>query len=52
LGAAMTFLLAQGSWAWFESHMIALGHRFTYQANKTPEPTLTVPEKQSAGAAS
>jgi peptidoglycan/LPS O-acetylase OafA/YrhL len=38
VGAAMTFLLAQGSWVWFESRMIALGHRFTYQASKTSEP--------------
>ena len=37
LGAAMTFLLAQGSWVWFESRMIALGHRFTYERNRTPD---------------
>jgi peptidoglycan/LPS O-acetylase OafA/YrhL len=29
-GTAMTFLLAQGSWIFFESRMIALGHKFTY----------------------
>jgi len=38
LGAAMTFLLAQGSWVLFESRMIALGHRFAYERNETPEP--------------
>ena len=38
LGAAITFLVAQGSWVWFESRMIALGHRFAYEINKTSEP--------------
>jgi peptidoglycan/LPS O-acetylase OafA/YrhL len=38
LGAAMTFLLAQGSWMFFESRMIALGHRFAYERSKPPQP--------------
>jgi len=38
LGAAITLLLAQGSWVLFESRMIALGHSFAYERNNTPEP--------------
>ena len=30
LSVAATLLLAQGSWAIFESHLVALGHKFTY----------------------
>jgi peptidoglycan/LPS O-acetylase OafA/YrhL len=41
LGAAITFLLAQGSWVFFESRMIALGHRFTYKQSKTLQPAAT-----------
>jgi peptidoglycan/LPS O-acetylase OafA/YrhL len=37
LGATMTLLLAQGSWTFFESRMIALSHRFTYLSKKPPE---------------
>ena len=39
LGAIITILLAQGSWVFFESRMIALGHRFAYERSKTPEPS-------------
>lgn len=38
VGATVTFLVAQGSWVFFESRMIALGHRFAYERNKTLEP--------------
>ncbi len=38
LGAAITLLLAQGSWVLFESRMIALGHSFAYERSNTPKP--------------
>ena len=37
VGITTTFLLAQGSWVFFESRMIALGHRFAYERSRTPE---------------
>jgi peptidoglycan/LPS O-acetylase OafA/YrhL len=40
-GAGLTVLLAEGSWILFESRMIALGHRFTYERNRTPEPATS-----------
>jgi peptidoglycan/LPS O-acetylase OafA/YrhL len=38
LGAAATFLLAQGSWVFFESRMVALGHNFSYERSRDAEP--------------
>jgi peptidoglycan/LPS O-acetylase OafA/YrhL len=42
VGASLTLLLAQGSWVFFESRMIALGHRCTYERGKTQK-TAPVP---------
>jgi peptidoglycan/LPS O-acetylase OafA/YrhL len=41
LAAAMTALLAQGSWQVFELRMIALGHRFAYERNKALQTATT-----------
>ena len=46
VGAAMTLLIAQASWTFFESRMVALGHKFTYAGANNPkissEPGLSV----------
>jgi peptidoglycan/LPS O-acetylase OafA/YrhL len=41
VGFVATILIAQLSWTVFESRMVALGHRFSYDARKEPRP---VPE--------
>jgi len=37
LGTGATFLLAQGSWQFFESRMIASGHRLSYEGGPAPQ---------------
>jgi peptidoglycan/LPS O-acetylase OafA/YrhL len=39
LGAVMTLAVAWLSWVVFESRLVALGHKFTYERSKAPHPT-------------
>jgi peptidoglycan/LPS O-acetylase OafA/YrhL len=41
IGALMTILVALASWKIFELRMIGLGHKFTYDRNKTLEPATS-----------
>jgi peptidoglycan/LPS O-acetylase OafA/YrhL len=38
LGAVMTLAVAWLSWVVFESRLVALGHKFTYERSKAPHP--------------
>jgi len=40
LGSALVLLLAHGSWAGFESRLIAFGHKFSYEGSNVLEPQV------------